>query len=354
MSDSNLDFAILGSSPFAALLAISLASLHGKKVCLVAQPINQFQLVRSVSLSVAPVTRPETWALLQSTKGELESLLAKVPGTFFSRSQSAFVSQTIDGTNALGHIRHMAAGYGFATAALTTQNHLGFEEGFTFESALRLRHRPFFNALPSILTQLGIQFLPQKETTLKVKRTSTTLDFKDIQLTANRVVATDSISLGQSLPNEKQNQICKRSAFTSILTEPGTTLPFPTIVDIDTGAFGYTHPDGRVECIVRGDGEIAKNWLANMLPEHSSTYFSGLTEFTEIENLKGIPIVGQVGNTHTSLALLPAPTAPFLAPSVARQLCNTTSPFETDYFAGRNLDIDKQHVTDFVGSGFGV
>ena len=62
------------------LLAGLLATAHSKRVCLVGDSGSAFRLPRSADLSVMPVTRPETWALLKETTPEVVRLVGRLRG----------------------------------------------------------------------------------------------------------------------------------------------------------------------------------------------------------------------------------------------------------------------------------
>jgi hypothetical protein len=85
MAAGTYDFAILGASPFALLLAGLLRSAHGKSVVVVADPWSDYRLARGFELSVMPATRPETWALLKRGATETTRLLGTVGKNLYER-----------------------------------------------------------------------------------------------------------------------------------------------------------------------------------------------------------------------------------------------------------------------------
>src|SRR5690606_6773418 len=113
MSESVLDFVIFGSSPLAGLLAGLLASDHGKRVACVGESAARYRLPRSIDLSIAPVTRPETWSLLAATSAETQRLLTKIAGrSGLRRIAPIFFSVERSAREALGHVAHMARANG--------------------------------------------------------------------------------------------------------------------------------------------------------------------------------------------------------------------------------------------------
>ncbi|MET0437855.1 MAG: hypothetical protein ABW043_10215, partial [Devosia sp.] len=80
MSEAELDFAIFGSSPLAGLVAGLLASRHQRKVVMVGDAQARYRLPRAFDMSVAPISRPETWALLRDCLPDTSKLITKIGG----------------------------------------------------------------------------------------------------------------------------------------------------------------------------------------------------------------------------------------------------------------------------------
>ena len=72
------EFLQIRRDPSSYLIAGLLPRDHGKRVVLVDERLSPFQLQRGIDLSVAPITRPETWALLRDTTPETVGVLAGV------------------------------------------------------------------------------------------------------------------------------------------------------------------------------------------------------------------------------------------------------------------------------------
>ena len=70
MTEAHADFVVVGSTPLARLVAGLLASVHGKTVVFSGESQSGYRLPRGLDLSVAPITRPETWALLKAVLPE--------------------------------------------------------------------------------------------------------------------------------------------------------------------------------------------------------------------------------------------------------------------------------------------
>ena len=114
MADDSYDYLVLGSTPLAGLLAGLLAVEHKRRVCLVGDPFSPFRLQRSIDISIAPVTRPETLLLLKRAAAETSKLVASWGKGLISRVDPLLVAETAESIAALGHFRHLAIGLGYA------------------------------------------------------------------------------------------------------------------------------------------------------------------------------------------------------------------------------------------------
>ncbi|MCS6760427.1 MAG: hypothetical protein MO852_16990, partial [Candidatus Devosia euplotis] len=125
MRQGRADFAIIGATSLARLLAGLLSSAHGKAVLLQGGGQPGYRLVRRLDLSVAAITRQETWALLAACVPETTRLIIR-PGkrAAITRLDPIMFADQAGGKQALGHVRHMAAAYGLAAERMQ-ENHLG-------------------------------------------------------------------------------------------------------------------------------------------------------------------------------------------------------------------------------------
>ena len=347
MSDPKFDFAVLGSSPFAALLAIALVVNHKKNVCLVQKLPAPLQLVRDVGLSVAPVTRPETWSLLTHSNGNLNTLLGGRAPSILTRIDAIFAAYSHAGVDALGHIRHMAAAFGHITTPFSKKKLGAYSSGFAFEGVKRFRHRPFYETLPDWLTEIGVTVLEPARTEISVGRKYAVLDSGEGARRADAVIVTDADVGSKLLALPKLKQLCAISTSTALLSEPGGKSIFPVICDIDANAQYCAHPDGRLECVVHGNSKSAQQWLSRNLPTNTETRLAGMVEFPVLRSTDGAPIIGQVSASRLYLALALGQSAPFMAPAVARHFAGNGTPSEDIFFQKHNLRADRKKVQEF-------
>ena len=80
MGGTEVDFAVFGSSPLACLVAGLLVTAHKRNVVMVGDGEARYRLPRAVDLSLAPITRPETWAMLSNALPETTKLIGRIGG----------------------------------------------------------------------------------------------------------------------------------------------------------------------------------------------------------------------------------------------------------------------------------
>ncbi len=159
MSETPADFAVLGSTPLARLVAGLLAGVHGKRVVWVGDSHAAFRLPRGIDLSVGPMTRPESWALLAQTVPETVKLLARAGGKAgMARLDPVFFADTPIGQQALAFLRSSAAGF---TIERLPAGQLGKgRDGIVLRDALHLQRDRLEPVLDRWLDSVGVARLP--------------------------------------------------------------------------------------------------------------------------------------------------------------------------------------------------
>ncbi|HUH77473.1 MAG TPA: hypothetical protein VLZ53_08920, partial [Devosia sp.] len=109
MSHDRVDFAIIGNDMQAQLLAGMLAAERGKTCVLIGQPHPDYRLARSMDLSTAPITRPQTWMVLKKVSAEAVRIITRIgQRRSWHHVDPLYLAGRPDGVAALGHVRQMA------------------------------------------------------------------------------------------------------------------------------------------------------------------------------------------------------------------------------------------------------
>ena len=173
MPEAPYDFAVFGSTPLAALLAGLLATVHRKRVCVVGEASSAFRLPRSADLSVMPVTRPETWALLRETTPEVLKLLGRIRARAgMTRIDPIFVAETPAGADGLAHMRHVALANGYAVERLADGAGTG-GIAYRLRDAVLLRRAELEPILAGWLEKSGVGQLSRPDVVATVRRDGT-------------------------------------------------------------------------------------------------------------------------------------------------------------------------------------
>ena len=327
------DFAILGTSPFAGLLAGLLATVHGKRVCIVGEPWSPYRLARGFDVSVMPTTRPETWALLRKGGAETQKLFATLGKGLVERVDPLFVAERRLTADYLGHMRWVALGLGFA--AERAIDRAASPEG----TICRVRDAAMLvsgRAEPAIETWLGKSGVPRisGEVTIAHRRDgSHALSFGRHSAEAASVVLADDDAILAHLPAGDRHRLLVIAPALSLLTEPAKPLPASLIHYLDRGVVLHQRAGkGPVSAIAAGDGESAPARLGASLASLGRLRRAGQAAFRRVVTLDGAPLIARMGKSRMTAIAGLGPSAAFLAPAVARQLAGLAADDERAYF----------------------
>jgi hypothetical protein len=340
MSATKIDFAVLGDSPQARLIAGLLASTHKKRVIYQGESQSGYRLPRALDLSVAPLTRPETWALLQRLTTETQKLIARLGGRgAMSRIDPIFSARIPAAVEAVGHIRHMAQAFAFA-AERVPGHVLGVDrQGVVFRDALLL-HRPSLEPLlDKWLATLNVVRLDM-ETPLVMKPDGSAVVVQGDQgFEIGQTVLADDAAITTHLSEEIWPAVLKRHMASSVLSEAGKSLASALIYDLDNGIM--LSQQARAGLVALGPGTIEE--VSGRLGEAlggQRIRQAGQSSYQRIQAMDNAPAVGRVGGTGPDIVAGFGITGAFWAPATARWLAGVGSTEENAWFGARLVDRD--------------
>jgi hypothetical protein len=351
MADAVLDFAILGSTPLAGLVAGLLASVHGKRVCLVAEPWSPFRLPRRHDVSVAPATRPETWAQLRALTTESRRLLATLGKGVSERIDPLFVADLPESADALSHMRHMAAAYGYAVERVADR--AAAETGATYRvrDAVALVGGRIEPAIGAWLERHGVRSFPTAATAVTLRRDGTArLVLAGEIAEAARVVLADDEAILRHLDPEERERVLVERRMTAILTEPARPLAAPMITYLDRDVALTQRPKGGILVLAGGSGAEAEQRVGACFGALSPLRRVGQTSFTTLASRDAAPLAGTVRGQRAIVLAGFGATGAFLAPALARYLAGAATESEAAYFAARGpaRGTARRPVADFA------
>lgn len=343
MTETQADFAIVGSTPLARLVAGLLASVHGKSVVFVGESQSGYRLPRGVDLSLGPLTRPQTWALLKATTPETLRLLTRIGGrSAWSRVDPLLFSEADAGKEAIAHIRHMALAFGHAAEPVGAATIGAGRDGLMLRDAVLL-HRPVLETgLDRWLDQSGVQ-RQQDNDTMEVRNDGSArlVAGETIIEIRQMVLADDAALLQQLLPMQWPNLLVRQIAST-IVTEPTRAIAAPVMLQLDSDLTLVQRVGRGITAMGPGQIDPFSATLGALLGRQREFRQAGQSSYDRVITRDGAPAVGRIGGTGADVLAGFGPIGAFLAPAIARWLCGVATADENAWFGARLVDRRDQ------------
>jgi hypothetical protein len=353
MSEPDFDFAIFGSTPLAQFLAGLLAGSHNKKVLLAGENRASYRLPRGIDLSVAPMTRPQSWTILVGTIPEASRLMTRIAGRgTLSRVDPIFFAEGPREIEALSHIRHMAVGFGVAAEPVAQSTLGGNRAGIVLRDAFRLNRAHMETGLEQWLAQSRVQrVVPQSVTVDKDGRVE--LAQNGTCYSARQAVLADDEAIMAWLPLRQWPTLFRRRQHSSILTAPTRPLTSSIMLELDWGLFLTQQPEGGVAAFGPGERAEFSAHLQGLLGEDRQIVQAGQTSYPALVTRDGAPAFGRVEGHGADIVAGTGCYGAFIAPALARWLAGAASRVEAHWFEQHLVDRDSPSaaVAEFPGFG---
>ena len=339
MTETRADFVIVGSTPLAPLVAGLLASAHGKVVVFSGESQSGYRLPRGLDLSVAPVTRPETWGLLKAGLPEALKLISRIGGRgAWSRLDPILFTESAAGKEALSHIRHMALAFGHAAERVSTTDIGNGRDGLVLRDAVLL-HRPTLEAgLDAWLDQHKVRRLLDDETLNIRADGSAELASGDDRVAITQAVLADDAAILSHLPVALWPALLTRQVASTISTEPTRPIAAPVMHRIDTGLMLVQQAGRGIAAIGPGAIDPFAAALGVLLGREREFRQAGQSSYETIVTADNAPAVGRVRGTGPDVLAGLGPTGAFLAPAIARWLSGKADAAENAWLGARLVD----------------
>ena len=349
MADGPFDFAVLGSNPLALLLAGLLAGVHKKSVALVVETHSSFRLTRGFDLSVGPITRPETWALLANTVPEVRKLLASFGAkAAIERIDPLMVAETEAGSEALLHVRHLLLAHSIPIERLTADgagDHLPRPGRAAPPPLAARRARSQSGSSATRSTASPPTASPSPCVATARASSAATKGSRSTQ-----VIAADDNAILAHLEAGEREKLLRVDSATTVLTEPMKSLPAPMTLVVDRGFALLQRKGGMVQALAAGGADTAAR-MGTRLSGTGRIRRAGQTGFGALVPIDGAPLIGPVKSLKASVVSGFGPPAAFLAPAIARYFAGAATPEEQAYFTARESAKDgRQSVSEFAGA----
>lgn len=335
MQGQAFDIAVFGSNPLASLLAGLLASAHGKKVCLLSMNDWEFRLPTGLDLSIAPMTRPETWAIHEKVMPETIKLLARIGGkTACSRIDPLFIADTQAGSAALSHMHYMALAFGYAMEK-TTQNggRKSPQTAYRVRDAVVLSRTQLARPMARWLEKAGVHATSSKDVTIRADGSASIIT-ADAAIEAKQVVMADDASMLAFLDGELMRAFSVEDA-TSLLTEVVADAIASASVYVDRGIVLNQRPGGGITVLAAGKASDALPRIGASLEGLAKLRRAGERSFRKLRTADGAPVVGALRGSGVFVLAELGLSGAFLAPAIARFVAGAASADEAAYFIAR-------------------
>jgi hypothetical protein len=338
MSETRADFAIFGSSPLAGLVAGLLADRHRAHVVIVGEAQARYRLPRTLDLSIAPITRPETWALLASVLPDSHKLIGRIGGRNAIRHvDPIFFADGIAAKEALGHFAHMARSFGNILENLPPARLGEGRAAFKVVDAMTINRPAFEPALETWLGASGVRRVVPRGVGF-ANEGAVELDLEDETLVAGRAILVDDTTIIDHLPAPLWPQRLLRRPSATVLTASDRHLAGPIMVQLDSGTILVQHEEGGMA--VTGPGTLGRfsARIAGLLAAGGQIQQVGQVGFEAVATSDGGPMVGPCADNGPIVLAGLGPIGAFIAPALARWLAGEASPEETSWCDARRPD----------------
>ena len=339
MTEAHADFVIVGSTPLARLVAGLLASAHGKSVVFSGESQSGYRLPRGIDLSVAPITRPETWALLRTNLPEALKLVSRIGGrAAWSRVDPIFFAEATASKEALAHIRHMAQAFGHAAERVQSRTIGTGRDGLLLRDAVLL-HRPSLEpSLDKWLDQHKVRRLRDDETLSVRIDGSAELISGDGRIEIAQSVLADDVALLRHVAPAQWPALLERRVTSTISTEPTRPIAAPVLHRLDTGLTLVQQAGRGIAAIGPGAIDPFAAALGVLLGKEREFRQAGQSSYEALVASDAAPAVGRLRGMGPDVLAGLGPNGAFLAPAIARWLCGKGEPAENAWLGARLVD----------------
>lgn len=335
MTDSRADFVVIGSTPQARLVAGLLASVHGKSVVFVGESQSGYRLPRGVDVSIAPLTRPETWSVLKPLVAETLKLVSRIGGRgAWSRLDPILFAEHDTGKQALAHISHMALAFGHGAEPVSRVVIGAGRAGMVLRDAALL-HRPTLEAgLDCWLEQHHVRRIGDSDAISIRSDGSADLLCGEDRIAVDRAILADDPALLRHLPQDQRPGLLQQVSST-IFTEPTGPIAAPVLMQLDSGLALVQQPGRGIVAMGSGGIDRLGTQLGALLGRERAFRQAGQSQYNTVQTEDCAPAVGRIGGVGADVLAGFGPTGAFFAPAIARWLCGRATSEENAWFEAR-------------------
>ena len=353
MKAERFDFLVIGSTPAARLVAGLLASTHGKKVAWKGESQSGYRLQRGIDLSIAPVTRPETWSLVRTCLPEVTRLVSRIAGRrAWSSVDPVLLARSAGSKEALAHLRHMATGFGHEAERLPSRL-LGPDADVLVVRDAALLDRGVLEPPFDLWLERHKVYRVPPETVIDLGEDgSAGLNGPDHAHFASQTILADDEAVLHHLPPATWPNLLLRQAHSTVLMHSAHALMAPVMLELGTG-LQLTQQGNGIRVHGPGTIDMVAGLLGGLMSSRSTLCQAGQSHYHSLASADGAPLAGAIGGSGPIVLSGFGSLAAFLAPSIARWLAKAASNAEGAWFSQRSPDrtASGSMVADWGGAG---
>ncbi|WP_152662464.1 hypothetical protein [Devosia soli] len=328
-----------------------LAQRHQAKVIAVGEGPTRYRLPRMLDLSVAAITRPETWAVLTATVPETARFIGRLAGRqAIRRVDPIFFADSAAAKESLGHFAHMARGFGQSLEAVPNTRLGAGRNGYRLIDAMIIDRAAFEPSLEAWLAGQAVRYKASQAIEMTPEG-SAQVHIDGAVIEARQVVLIDDAAIIEYLPPALWPALLLRQARSTILTVSNRRMAGPLMLDVETGTMLLQHEEDSL--VATGPGRLAQlsARLTRLVSNSGQLQQAGQVGFEGLMTLDGAPLLGQTMNKGpiflTGLGSLGA----FLAPMLARWIAGEASSEELEWCQTRRPDRQGRHqaIAEYAG-----
>jgi len=331
------DFAIFGSTPFAAILAGCLAR-QGKRVLRVGSRASPQRLLRRIDLALALATRPGTWDVLMRGATEIRSLLQAMGAPDSLVPVNVRIDHDTEAGRAFaGHMLHTARAFGLKP---TRRGSSLLWRGVAMVRAERAEDK-----IADWLAAAGVRSIEPHEVRLSFSASdATSLAGPDGDIAPGRVVLAEDAAILE-LPADLRPGALRSEELTTTLVAKVRPFGEPIVLFPERGVSLLQREDGTVLALVSGSADLEAR-LASAFPGPFPIARLATGRTHHLESIDGAPLIGALGHAGLFAAAGLGNAAVFFAPALARHLTGTATPAEAEWFNAHDPARGRDDITE--------
>jgi len=346
----NLEIGIVGTSLQAALLSGLLAKNHKKKVCLFIKRSVLVRLCRQTCLSFNISIRPQTWKLNESTLSEASAIIAKIGGkNALTRVSPLILCKGKSGGQAMAHMYHLLRSIDYEIERLSGQKYPATSGAYRIRGAKTVHSQIMWPQIFKWLSELGVIIVDPGEFTFSFRRDGSVAaksskglksDLRAFEM--DRFILADEASILTYGRNEDVDRLFMPSKTSSIVTGPSGKNKEKFIMNPEYNFFATSSPDGGYKVLADATIDKFGALMADFVDPDPEFYLQGKAIFNTLKSRDGAPIVGSVTPSSPWLLGGLGNYAIFLAPAIARYICEVASDSEQEYFTAHTASKNRK------------